>query len=96
MTVNIKFFSNIKQWMGKGELTVRLDPLGVYTIHDILRQITRSEAKDLSTLLVEEEETPRARVRIVVNGKEIHHLEGLGTKIKDGDSIAIFPLLAGG
>jgi molybdopterin converting factor small subunit len=82
--------------MGKGDLTVRLDPSRIYTIRDILQQINWSEGKDLSTMLVEEEGVPRARVRIIVNGKEIHYLEGVGTKIQDGDSIAIFPLLAGG
>ena len=96
MAVKVRFSSNVKQLVGKDELALRLDPSKTYTIRDILEEITRLENKELSIMLIEEEGRSRGTVRVVVNGREIHYLEGLETKIRDGDSIAIFPLLAGG
>jgi len=35
-------------------------------------------------------------VIILVNGKNIEHLEKLDTKLKDGDVVSIFPPVGGG
>jgi molybdopterin synthase sulfur carrier subunit len=96
MAVKVRFFANVKQIMGKEEVTLNLAPSKRYRIKDILREIARSENKDLSTVLVEAQGRSRGTVRIVLNGKVVHSLDGLETTIKDGDEIAIFPLLAGG
>jgi molybdopterin synthase sulfur carrier subunit len=36
------------------------------------------------------------RLLIIVNGRQIHHLQGLDTPLADGDMIAIMPPLLGG
>ena len=82
--------------MGKDEVILELDTSKQHTIRDILREIALSEKKESSTMLVEVEGKSRGTVRVVVNGKEIHFLQGLETEIGDGDQITIFPLLAGG
>lgn len=96
MTVTVKFFANVRQLMGKKEITLYLDPSKHYTIKDILKKIAASENKELSTMLLQVQGELRATARIVVSGKEIHFLDGLDTKVQDGDCITIFPLLAGG
>lgn len=96
MPVSVKFFANVRQLMGKKEITLDLDPTRRYTIKDILREITRSENKDLSTVLLEVKGQSRGAVRVVVNGKEIRSLDGSEATIQNGDCITIFPLLAGG
>ena len=96
MAVNVKFFANVRQLMGKDELTLELDPSKNYTVRDILQEIATSEDKELSTMLVTVQGGSRGAVRVIVNGREIHHLDGIETRVQDGDSITIFPLLAGG
>jgi molybdopterin synthase sulfur carrier subunit len=96
MAVNVKFFSNVKHLVGKDEITLILDPSRKYTIKDVLQEITQSENKELSTMLIEVEGKTRGAVRVVVNGEEIQSLNGVETIIQDGDRITIFPLLAGG
>jgi molybdopterin synthase sulfur carrier subunit len=96
ITINVRFFANVKQTMGKEGVTLNLDASKSYSIRDILREITKSENKELSTMLIEMEGKYRGVVRIVVNGEEIHFLDGLETKVQHGDRITIFPLLAGG
>ena len=82
--------------MGKEEISLDLDSSKHYSIKDVLREISRSEGKELSTLSNGQEEIPLRTVRVVLNGKIIHSLEGLETVVQDGDCIAIFPLLAAG
>lgn len=37
-----------------------------------------------------------SHLRIMVNGQEIHFLQGMGTQLKEGDEILILPLISGG
>ncbi len=36
------------------------------------------------------------RTMVIVNGRSINTLSGLYTKLKDGDTVAIFPPISGG
>lgn len=38
----------------------------------------------------------RRFVNIYVNGEDVRFLDGLGTKLKDGDEVSIVPAVAGG
>lgn len=96
MAVRVRFFANVRQFMGKDEVTLDLTPSRQYTVKDVLEEIMRSENKDLSTILLESNGESRGTVRVVVNGKEIRSLNGSRTAIHDGDRITIYPLLAGG
>ena len=96
MGVSVKFLANVKELMGREEITLDLDPSKQYTIKDVLREITASENKSLSTLLLEVRGKSRGTVRVVVNGKEIRSLDNSETIVQDGDRISIYPLLAGG
>jgi sulfur-carrier protein len=96
MKVQVKFFANVQQWIGKEEIQLQLDPSGVYKVRDLLREIADREKMDLSALLKEDLDDSRAKVRVIINGKGIHTLDGLDTVIQDGDQIALFPLLGGG
>lgn len=96
MTVSVKLFANVRTLMGKEEITLSLDPSRNYTIKDILQIITQSQKKELSTMLIEVEGKSRGAVRVLVNGEEIHSLDGSEATVQDGDRITIFPLLGGG
>jgi len=37
-----------------------------------------------------------AHINIYVNNQEIHDLDGVATRVNDGDQIAVIPALAGG
>jgi molybdopterin synthase sulfur carrier subunit len=36
------------------------------------------------------------RLLIIVNGRQIHHLQGLDTPLEEGDVVAIMPPVLGG
>jgi MoaD family protein len=37
-----------------------------------------------------------SHLRIMVNGQEIHFLQGMGTQLNEGDEVLILPLISGG
>ena len=96
MIIGIRFFANVKKFMGKGEITLNLAPSKHYSIRDILKEIERSENKELFHLTSDAQGVPIGSVRVVLNGKIIHSFGGLEKTVHDGDRIAILPLLAGG
>lgn len=71
-------------------------PSRKYSIRDILKEIERTEKKDLFPVLFGSQGVPLRSVRVVLNGKIIHSLDSNEMIVRDGDHIAIFPLLAGG
>jgi molybdopterin converting factor small subunit len=47
-------------------------------------------------LIDPELDDPRTNALILVNGKEVSVLQGLNTKIKDGDELVLIPVVHGG
>ncbi|HII61924.1 MoaD family protein [Pyrococcus horikoshii] len=72
-------------------------------IEIIGRRIFDEEAEDVEDLLQKiyskypkvKEELEKGYI-ILVNGHNIEHLEGVKTKLKDGDVVSIFPPAGGG
>ncbi len=63
---------------------------------ELMNEITK-EAPGLKRSLVDQElEDPKPNALILVNGREISVLEGLETKLKDGDEIVFVPVVHGG
>ncbi len=50
----------------------------------------------VSERLRDEEGNLRRFVNIFVNGEDVRFLNGLATKVKDGDEVSIVPAVAGG
>jgi sulfur-carrier protein len=71
-------------------VTVEADSVGevldeIERTYEGLRGLVRSEAGDV-----------HPHVNIDVNSEAIEALDGLGTRVKDGDELTIIPALAGG
>lgn len=58
------------------------------TVREVLDELTRRYGQKFG-MEVE-------NCSILVNGRNIIHLEGVGTLLKDGDVVSCFPPLAGG
>ncbi|OAG28563.1 ubiquitin-like small modifier protein 1 [Thermodesulfatator autotrophicus] len=64
------------------------------TLAQLLKELAKKYAGIQEKLL--EEEKLRPGVVILVNGKNVLHLQGLNTEIEPGDTVVIFPPGAGG
>ena len=64
-------------------------------IRDLLRSIKSIDGRSLYEIVIENGKL-RPNFLILLNGREISFLNGLNTKIKDGDMVSIFPPAGGG
>lgn len=92
LRVMVKSFATIREvFGGRGVLWIEL-PEGS-SIRDLINVLEKNchPQIDLSKL---GDENPN--IKILVNGREIRYLDGLETRLKDGDVVAFIPPVAGG
>ncbi|WP_087037960.1 ubiquitin-like small modifier protein 1 [Thermococcus litoralis] len=81
--VKVRVFATLRGIVGKSELEVQAETVG-----ELLEKLYNEYPKM-------KKELEKGAV-ILVNGKNIEHLEKLNTKLKDGDVVSIFPPVGGG
>ena len=92
ITITVKSFATLREVM---DAEARMDFAEGATIRSLLAGLTwRYEG--LSDLLFSAPDTLRDFVNILKNGRNISFLAGLDTPLEDGDTIALFPPVAGG
>lgn len=92
MRIIVKAFATLREILGgTGMLYLEL-PDGL-TIGDLLEKLGERYGSrlDVDRLVGENQ-----NVKILVNGREITYLDGLKTGLRDGDSVAFIPPVAGG
>ncbi|MEM4497897.1 MAG: MoaD/ThiS family protein [Nitrososphaerota archaeon] len=92
MRITVKTFATLREiFGGTGMLYLEL-PEGS-TIEDLLKKLEEQYGSrlDISRLVGE-----NPNVKVLVNGREIMYLDGLRTRLRDGDSVAFIPPVAGG
>lgn len=92
MTVEIRLFATFREAVGQKTIE-RGFPEGstIETVLDALEE----EFPDLEGAFFDDGEIV-AQVNVLKNGREVHHIDGRETAITDGDTISIFPPVAGG
>ena len=91
MMIKVKSFAAFRNILGK-ERTVELaDGAGV---EELLNALSKSRA-ELRPLLFGDAGM-KEDVNIFVKGKNIESLQGMQTKLADGDEVALFPAAIGG
>jgi molybdopterin converting factor small subunit len=93
--MTVKFLANVEIFMGKREVTVTLDEGRQQTVGEVIAEITKIENKDLKSKLMDEKGKSRTTIRIVLNDKLLLQ-NASEAQVKNGDTLLIFPLLAGG
>jgi molybdopterin synthase sulfur carrier subunit len=93
MALKLKFLGSLRQAYGSESLSV--DCAGG-SIIDLIHEISSKKPELRKSLLDEYLTVPRANALILVNGKEISVLDGLATKVQDGDEVVFIPVVHGG
>lgn len=96
MRVTLKFYALLRELVGRKELIVDLDNDDAKII-DVLDAIKKEISEEVYHKIINfynREKGPR--LVILLNGRNIVHLEGLETKVRDGDRLDIFPPAGGG
>jgi molybdopterin synthase sulfur carrier subunit len=93
MAVTLKFIGSLRRNSGVNEFA--LDIKGGSLI-DLINKLTKQIPALRRNLLDEQLDIPKPNVLILVNGKEISVLNGLETKVQDGDEVVFVPVVHGG
>ena len=66
------------------------------TVSDLLQQLCEEQGSKFRNIVFDEKGNLRRYIKLLVNGRGVHVLQGLETPLSEGDIIAIFPPVAGG
>ena len=94
MAITLKFIGALRHALGNEKIA--LDCTAGASLMDLLNAVTKELPALRRSLLDEQLEEPKPNALILVNGKEISVLNGLETKLKDGDEIVFVPVVHGG
>ncbi len=93
MPLIVKLIGALRYALGKRQLSI--DCQDGVSIRNLLTQISEDSA-ELKQSLTNQQSEPQPTTLILVNGKEISVLNGLDTKLHDGDEIVLIPIVHGG
>jgi molybdopterin synthase sulfur carrier subunit len=91
--MKIRFYANLREMVGGKEIDLALSPDA--TVRLVLRQLS-ARYPELGQKLWDEDEVPRGYVKVLKEGRDIQHLEGLDTALAEADTLSLFPPVGGG
>ncbi|MEM1537842.1 MAG: MoaD family protein [Candidatus Nezhaarchaeales archaeon] len=93
--MKVKYLATLKPLAKKPEDEIVVTGGG--TLLDLLKEIKRKDSKVLIKRLLDPSScNPQPDILILINGFEISALNGLNTKLKDGDTVVFLPSVHGG
>ena len=95
MAVTVKFIGALRHITGKAKLTIDLSQ--GYALKDLIQKLIQDNP-EIKTSIVDQQTdgTLKTNALILVNDREISVLNGLETKLSDGDEVVFVPVVHGG
>ena len=93
MPLTVKLIGAMRQFSGKTQLTFNFHK--EMSLKNLVTELSR-EMPQIEKSLGDELNNSRSNALILVNGREISVLNGLETKLNDGDEIVFIPVVHGG
>jgi MoaD family protein len=95
--VSVRFFTTLREIIGKREETLTFKNTGNATIESVLNKLAMRYGKSFVEY-VYDQKTGQVRefLQFLVNGRSVTESERFDTKLSDGDVLAIIPPVGGG
>ena len=94
MSIIVKFIGSLRNFFGERNKT--FDCENGVSIKELINHIITSKPNIKEILVSPQNDAFRLNSLILVNGTEISVLNGLETKLSDGDEITLIPVIHGG
>ncbi|HLC00964.1 MAG TPA: MoaD/ThiS family protein [Candidatus Bathyarchaeia archaeon] len=94
MAITVKFVGALRHVSGVDQLALACGKNGSVGI--VISEITETRPELKRSLIDQQVQDPRLNALILVNGREISALDGLETKLEDGDELVLIPVAHGG
>ena len=94
MAVIVKFIGALRQVSGKTQLKVEYTEN--FSLKDLILKITQDLPQLKTSLIDQQLGAMKTNALILVNDREISVLNGLDTKINEGDEVVFVPVVHGG
>ncbi len=93
MTINVQIFATLRLALKRGSVTVETE--GPVTVGALIDLISKEVGEDIRPWLVDENDTIHMGTMILLDGKNMIHLDGLDTLVETSN-VAVFPPAGGG
>ena len=89
----IKFYSLIRMHLGINAVEIEAASVSIY---ELILKVEKQIGKRFLDQLIDEKKHILSGTMILINGRNIVHLEGINSIVKNSDEISIFPPGGGG
>ena len=97
MQVSVRFFTSLREIVGKKEETLTFPAGEIVTVNTVLKTLVQRYGKRFVEYVYEgNTQEVRGFLQFLVNGKSAITMNGLETELEDGDVLAILPPVGGG
>ncbi len=97
MRVSVRFFTSLREIVGKREETLSFSEGEKVTVELVLAELRKIYGKKFVDYVFEAEtEHVKSFLQLLVNGRSASTMGGLQTVLKDGDVLAFLPPVGGG
>jgi molybdopterin synthase sulfur carrier subunit len=91
--ITVNFFTTLRIFLNTNQVMIQSTEM---SIKELLRKSEEQVSKRFLHKLLNQDGQILPGVMILVNGRNVLHLEGVNTLVKGGDVVAIFPPGGGG
>jgi sulfur-carrier protein len=97
MQVKVRFFTSLREIIGKREESLTFTEGEIVTVESILKVLSDKYGKPFVEYVFENDtKKPKGFLQFLINGNSSNTLEGLNTELKEGDVLAVLPPVGGG